>query len=218
MVCNLATRGEFAAITEAEWAGARASEAIPEGIPIWVGLDVAWKWDTTAAVPFWMKDNEHRFFGPAEILTPPRDGNMLDPHLVEAALLRIHTRNPIHTVVMDMSAAAQLASWIVEELGAVVVDRHQTNPFAVQDFNDFMEGLRLGWLKHSGDPGLTQHALNAIARMLPLGDSRFDRPVQSRLGQEQDRRVIDALTAASMVHSTALRVPPPATEANFAWA
>ena len=217
-VCNLPTRGENAAIQEAEWHAAATTDTIPNGTPIWLGLDVAWKWDTTAAVPLWYRDHDYRLLGPATILTPPRDGTSLDPNDVERALLLIHQRTPIHTVVMDTSRAEQLAAWISETFGAIVVDRQQTNALAVEDFDRFMEALRSGWLRHSGDPALTQHALNAVAKVLPFGDARFDRPSQSRLGQDQDRRVVDALTAASMVHSLASVQPETATEANFAWA
>lgn len=217
-VCNLPTRSDDAAVTEAEWATAKTTTEIPAGQSIWLGLDVAWKWDTTAAVPFWMPDHEHRYLGPASILVPPRDGNSLDPDAVEGALSQIHKRNPIHTVVMDMSRAEQLARWIELTLGATVIDRPQTNTFAVQDYDDFMEALRLGWLKHSGDAGLTAHVMNAIAKTLPLGDTRFDRSVQGRISPEQERRVIDALTAAAMVHSTALRAATLDETPQFAWA
>jgi len=47
-VCNLPTRADDAAIQEAEWGNARTKEAIPVGEPIYLGLDVAYKWDTTA--------------------------------------------------------------------------------------------------------------------------------------------------------------------------
>lgn len=208
-VCNLPTRGVTAAITEAEWAAAATADPIPVGEPIWLGLDVAWKWDTTAAVPFWMPEDHRRIFGPATILVPPRDGTSLDPDLVEAALLTIHGRNPIHTVVMDSSRAEQLGRWIETDVGATVIDRPQTNMLAVQDYDRFMEALRSGWLTHQGDPGLTRHALNAIARVLPFGDARFDRPTESRKGPEQERRVIDALTAAAMVHAAAVTMPEP---------
>jgi hypothetical protein len=67
----------------------------------------------------------------------------------------------------------------------------------------------MGWLKHSGDLGLTQHALNAIARVLPQGDARFDRPHTSRFGV-QTTRVVDALIAAAMAHSAAADVVEPA--------
>jgi phage terminase large subunit-like protein len=203
-VCNLPTRGENAAITEAEWFAAKTDEQIPAGIPVSVGLDVAWKWDTTAAVPLWVRDEHYRLFGPAKVLTPPRNGSSLDPNEVERALVQIHERNPIQLVVMDTSRAEQLGAWIESELGATVVDRTQSNKFAAQDFERFMDALRNGWLRHSGDAGLTRHALNAIARVLPYGDARFDRPSQTRQSNEQDRRVIDALTAAAMVNALAV--------------
>jgi phage terminase large subunit-like protein len=215
-VCNLPTRSENAAIQEAEWFAAQTTDEIPEGEPVWVGLDVAWKWDTTAAVPLWWKNSEYRLFGPPKILIPPRDGTSLDPNEVERALVEIHQRNPIHTLVMDESRAEQLATWAAAEFGCTVVDRSQTNQFATDDYSKFMEALRSGWLKHPGDAAFTQHVLNAVARVLPYGDARFDRPSQTRQGGDQDRRVIDALTAASMVH--ALAAVPAETEGLFAWA
>ncbi len=209
-VCNLPTRSDEAAITEAEWAAARTDETIPDHEPIWVGLDVAWKWDTTAIVPFLMRDREHRLLGPAIALVPPRDGGSLDPHLVEGALTALHARNPIHTVVMDPSRAEQLGAWIEETFGSTVIARGQTPALAVYDYERFMEALRSGWLKHSGDPVLTCHALNAVARIDRFGAARFDRSSPTRSGApEQERRVIDALTAAAMVHAQASMQPAP---------
>lgn len=207
-VGNLATRSRYAAIQEAEWYAATAEDLIPVGTPIWLGLDVAWKWDTTAAVPLWWFDKEHRQLGLAKILTPPRDGSSLDPNEVEQALVAIHHRNPIHTVVMDMTKAEQLAAWIESELGATVIDRQQTHTQAAEDYERFMEALRSGWLMHSGDAELTRHVLNAVSRILPRGDARFERPSQTRQGGDQDRRVIDGLTAAAMVNSVAATVTP----------
>jgi hypothetical protein len=68
-----------------------------------------------------------------------------------------------------------------------------------------MEALRYGWLRHCGDDGLTRHALNAGAQVLPGGDVRFTRIKQSRTvsSAEQRRRSIDALVAAAMVHTSA---------------
>ena len=57
------------------------------------------------------------------------------------------------------------------------------------------------------------HVLNAVARVLPRGDARFDRPSQTRISADQDRRVIDALSAASMVHAQAAE-PAPEADAN----
>lgn len=199
--CNLPTRSIMAAIMEAEWDGQKTERRIPEGVPIGAGLDVAWKWDTTALVPLWIESDEFRLFGEATILEPPRDGSSLDPMLVEKAILDLHARNPLHTVVMDTSRAEQLAMWIADSTGAVVIDRSQGNEMQTQDYERFMEALRNGWLYHTGDPVLRQHALNAVARALPNGKARFDREKPNRKSEDQDRRVIDALTAAAMVHS-----------------
>jgi hypothetical protein len=41
--------------------------------------------------------------------------------------------------------------------------------------------------------------MNAVARVLPGGRRRFDRPMSARTAAKQDERVIDALVAAAMV-------------------
>ncbi|MDQ3481692.1 MAG: phage terminase family protein, partial [Actinomycetota bacterium] len=219
LTCNLPTRSDSAAITESEWAKAKTTEGLPEGARIWVGLDVAWKWDTTAIVPLWVRDADFRLLGPAAVLTPPRDGQMLDIEVVKAAFMGIHARNPIHTVVMDPALAADLAQWVTQEMGSTIISRGQSTSLAVVDYQKFMEGLRGGTLKHSGDAGLTQHALNAIARIDRFGAARFDRSTPTRnVASEQDRRVIDALTAAAMVNAQALVQSEPTPEPFAVWA
>ena len=105
---------------------------------------------------------------------------------------------------MDTSNGMDIAAWIEDELGCEVVDRGQSNAYHCADYKSFMEALRQGWLKHTRDENLTRHALNAIARPATYGDLRFDRPHRSRESRhKQDVRVIDALTAAAMVHTEA---------------
>lgn len=202
--CNLPTRSEFAAITEQEWYDAGVDEDIPVGEPIDCGLDLGWQWDTTALVPLWWKDAEHRLLGQAVVLVPPRDGSMLDHHLVEAAFIALNKRNPIRRVVMDITRGEQMATWLSAEIGCEVVERPQGLVAQVDEYERFMEALRHHWLRWAKpNQALTQHALNAIARILPKGDAVFARPVEgSRMARGQDRRVIDALKAASMVHAT----------------
>lgn len=203
-VCNLPTRDSISAIQEGEWRAAIAAEPIPAGEPVWVGLDVAWKWDTTAAVPLWWRPDAHRQLGEARIVVPPRDGTSTNPELIKRELRDIHARNPIHTVVMDSSRAEDIAAWIEQELGCTVLDWPQANSVAAREYDRFMEGLRGGTLQHAGDAGLQQHALNAIAYMLPGGGTKFDRPSQTRISSESNRRVIDALKAAAMVNCAAV--------------
>lgn len=222
LTCNIPARSSLAAITDLEWDAAETTERIPEGMPISCGLDVAWKLDTTAIVPFWLRDLHFRLFADPVILEPPGDGTMLNPHLIEDAFTSIHARNPVVRVVADREKAEQLCSWLEEELGCEVVERGRTNVPASQDYEKFMEGLRGGaepgarrasWIKHTGHQGFRTHAMNAIARRLPGDRTRFDRPTPSRKNpREQHRRVIDCLDAASMVHAVEvaeLDVQPP---------
>jgi len=202
-VCNIATRAGNAAITEAEWAAAAVDEGIPEGEPIYLGIDAGWKWDTFALVPFWAPDPSFRLLGPATILVPPRDGTSMDINLVKQAVLDIHEVNPVELVVMDETRAEDVADWIRTEIGADVVDRTQSNKFAVMDYNAWMEALRNDQLHHTGDKGLATHVLNAVTKLLPGGDARFDRPKKAVNTSDQDRRVIDALVAGAMVHAAA---------------
>jgi hypothetical protein len=127
---------------------------------------------------------------------------------VKGALLEVHELNTIHTVVMDVTRAEDVAAWIESELGAAVIERGQSNAYAVVDYTKWMEALRQRWLWHSNDPELNRHVLNAIARQLPGGDVRFDRASTVRQGGDQESRVIDGLQAASMVHTVASAVPP----------
>jgi phage terminase large subunit-like protein len=217
--CNLPTRADSAAISEREWEAGRVDDEIPAGQPIWLGIDFGWIYDTTALVPMWKRDDDYVLLGPAVVLVPPRDGQQLDPHLIEQALAAVHERNPVHTIVMDTSFGANVMStWIEENLGSDIISRGQTMPQQVEEYERFMEGLRAGWLHHSGDAGLTSHAMNAIARTNRLGATVFDRPSPQRTsGAEQDRRVIDALDAAAMVHAQAM-IPAGVEEGWFAHA
>jgi phage terminase large subunit-like protein len=215
LACDIAARSTQAAVTDKEWDDAhdRDLDEIAEGERIDVGADVAWKHDTFALVPLWRggRDDTHgavtreyRLLGPARILTPPRDGSSMHPDMVKRAFELLNERNPIDAVVIDMERAEDVSAWLEDELAVTVIDRGQSNLAHAEDYENFMSGLRNGTLRHTGDPGLRRHVMHAIARTLPGGRRRFDRPSQSRAKRRQDERVIDALTAAGMVNTFAL--------------
>lgn len=207
--CNRPARSTHAAISDKEWDEAYFAGEIPEGEDVTVGIDVAWKIDTTAIVPLWAGP-KFRLLGDPHILTPPRDGTSLHPDEIKSAIFDLTERYRVTGIAMDTSKAEDIAAWLEDELDLTAAEWGTSNKFAVEDYNSVMDGLRNGTLKHTGSPGLRTHAMNAIARRLPGGDHRFDRPVQSRRNLlEQDRRVIDALTAAGMAVSYSLRQKPP---------
>lgn len=198
--CNRPTRSSETAVTDKEWDDAQVAETIPDGEWIDVGVDVAFKWDTTALVPLW-KGPDYRLLGEPAVLVPPRDGSSLHPDRIKEAFLDLNDRYRIGAIVMDMHRAEDIAAWVEDTLGLTVIDHAQGQTKThVADYEAFMEGLRNGSLRHSGDLDLRAHVLNAIARRLPGGDYRFDRPSTVRgTARAQDSRVIDALTAAAMV-------------------
>jgi hypothetical protein len=207
--CNRPTRSAITAITDREWDDAEVKAEIPLGSSIDVGMDVAFKWDTTAICPLW-NGPDFRLLGAPKVLVPPRDGSSLHPDEIKHALLELAGDYRLGTVVMDMHRAEDIAAWIEDDMGLPVIDHAQGQTRThVQDYEAFMEGLRNGTVKHTGDHDLRAHVLNAIARRLPGGDYRFDRASQVRgNARAQDRRVIDALTAAAMVVEHSNRAAP----------
>jgi phage terminase large subunit-like protein len=216
-VCNLPTRSSSAAIQEQEWYASTSDVVIPEGAVVWLGADFGFRNDTTAIVPLWWRNGEFRLLGETTILVPP-EKQSLDVNLVKRAFMEYAKRYRVETIVLDINRAEDIAQWLDEELGVLVVDRAQTSKPQAEDFERFMVGLRTGVLMHAGDPGLKRHALNAVEKLLPDGGSRFDRSTRSRDGN-QDAVVIDALVAAAMVHSYAVEFHgTPQPEILVAWA
>lgn len=210
--CNRATRAEDAAISDAEWAAAATDVRIPEGAPIDLGVDVGWKWDTTALVPLWVRDARFRLLGPATVIVPPRDGNSLHPDQIKEPLRALNARNPFRRVVMDITHANDIAAWMRAEIFGCtcqpsacshVLEHSQGDIQQAADYDAFMEALRGSVLHHSADADLTSHAMNARAKELPGDRHKFDRKSTSRDAKKQERRVIDALVAAAMVNSEA---------------
>jgi phage terminase large subunit-like protein len=206
--CNRPTRSSVSAVSDKEWDDAETDAVIPEGANVEVGLDVAYKWDTTAFVPLW-KGPMFRLLGPATVLVPPRDGSSLHPDEIKQAAMDLADAYQLDAVVMDMHRAEDLAHWIEDEMGVPVFDHnHSQSKTHVADYLAFMEGLRNASLKHTGDQTLRAHVLNAIAHRLVGGDYRFYRHSEVRQNANaQDRRVIDALSAAAMVVEHSNRAP-----------
>jgi phage terminase large subunit-like protein len=205
--CNLPTRTTTPAVTEKEWREALYADPLPEGVPVVAGLDVGWRYDSTALVPLWT-DGAQRVLGEARILVPPVDGQ-LELAAVERAIVELHERNPISLLVMDISDARDVHDFAVDQLGLDVEVRSVGTKAQVTDYALFMEALRAGELKHTGDPGLTRHVLNATVRLMPLGDAVFARPGLSRNTNAglRDRRQIDALVAAAYANTAVAANP-----------
>lgn len=230
LTCGRPARDDDTAISETEWRALDRVE-IPEGVPVAVGVDFAWRHDTTAIVPLWLPGDGRRVLGRPTVIVPPRDGTSLNPRLVRDAFVAIMERNPITTVALDPQACGeQFAEWIEMHpgvdfdgnpgyeleaglgLGVTAVAVPTSNDVQGKVYTAFMEAIRIGLLCHPHDELLTSHVLNAVAKPIYHDRYRFERIHQSRAASLQDRRVIDALVAASIVHwqqTAGATAPPP---------
>src|SRR6185369_8145042 len=86
--CNRPTRSTKSAVSDKEWDDAEVGGEIPAGSPVTVGVDVAFKWDTTALVPLW-ETPKYRLLGDPIVLVPPRDNSSLHPDEIKEAFLEM---------------------------------------------------------------------------------------------------------------------------------
>ncbi len=212
--CGRPAREQSSAVSEAEWDALPQGE-IPQGVEVAVGVDLGWKFDTTALVPLWVPEPDRRVFGTPVVIAPPRDGTSTPVGVVRDALLSMHARNPIRLVAMDPAAGgSQLGEWLEQPPtgdgsvrwedgggpGIPVVEVSPGNRTQCAAYACFMDAVRGGLIHHPHDPEFTRHVLNAVAKQVSHDRYRFDRHSTSRHARFQDNRVIDALIAAANVH------------------
>ena len=208
--CGQWVRGEHSAIDPADWdALANPATVIPDGSPVYLGWDQAWRGpDTTALVPLWWASEETRVIGDPVILEAS-DVGMVDDRSVTAAIDEIRSRWQIVAIVYDPNAgAAALAMQIGRATGLTLVEYSQRDTSMAMADGRLLEAIRRGQLQHSGHEILRQHVLNAVEKPVAGELFRFTRP------KHGPRVPIDALTALSMAHSTAVAesLKPPEPE------
>lgn len=170
--CGVWMVGQDSAISEKEWKACEVSGCeIPADHPgVFVGIDLGWKWDTTAMVPVCRYGEKVRVHRPT-ILTPPQDGTSLDSEEVFDAAAAMRDRWPDCTFVLDPEAGGeQLAQRIDRELGGDLMTHSQRNRPMCHASQILSEQIAAGMLEHPGDDeGLTRHVLSASAKFVGTG-------------------------------------------------
>lgn len=181
--CGVWVTGENGVIAEQEW---RECEVFGCEIPadadeVVVGIDLGWKWDTTALVPCWQDEDGDIWVSDPTIVEPPRDGTSTPTHVIEGVLLEFADRwgyGESNIAVIDPRAGGeQLAEWISETLGwRVITYSQQPGPMA-QAAQRLHSKIRARKFHHPGDPDYTSQMLAAASK--PVGESwRFVKPKQ----------------------------------------
>lgn len=193
--------GEDGAISAKEWrACADPASVIPGGAEgVHVGIDLGWRWDTTAIVPVRREGRTLTVHCPT-ILVPPRDGTSLNAEVIWSEVAMMAERWPGLTVVIDPEAGGeQLAQRIERELDVEVVAHSQKpSPMALAA-QRLSEAIVAGDLRHPDDEALTRHVLSAAPQSVGEG-WRLVKSAKTKLP-------IDGAIALAMAASIATRPP-----------
>ena len=200
--CNVWSQDDESAISALDWAPlARPGQDIDDGASVIVGIDLGWKWDTTALVPFEPLDDGEGRYGQPVILEPPRDGTMLEEHKVWGAITAMSERWSVRVVLDPNAGGQQFSQRLRDELGLEVLE-HPQDPVPMADAaSRFVEAVRTRKVTHPDDPAFSSHVLSAASK-ITAGD-------KERFVKGPARSPIDALIAAAMAYRIAATVAEP---------
>lgn len=191
---------DFAALDKVGWiAGRKPGLKIPPGAHgVYVGLDTAPKWDTTAIVPVWVDPETGRPRTAGTVVKKsPEPGTQKRMRDAIDVLNDMRKVWPRMTIVFDRNwGGGLIAEQLEEDHGLTVIDHGQGKEFELASML-LGELIDQSGIDHDGHDELTTHILNAVARR-----SRYGR--RWRLEQPRDGRPIDGAAALAMAVNMAL--------------
>lgn len=196
--CGLWSVSEGGVIDPAAWARCGGGLGLLEGDHCWLGMDLGWRRDTTALVPFlYLPDNKHgeqEIVGNPVIIPAPGKGADTKEETIMAGIRLIHERTPVDAIVFDPNAEGHtIAQKIGSELGIKIVE-HSQDPRPMSDSAMALsEAIRAGAILHPDHVGLTSHVLNAGSASIGVGSDRW------RFVKQQESLFIDAAIALAIV-------------------
>jgi phage terminase large subunit-like protein len=198
----------FAAIDRGQWSRLRVNGLeIPagKGVRVFVGLDRASKWDSTAIVPVWKPTDGGKLrVAGATILESPRNGKRRRTSDVGELLETMRCRWPDMVVVFDRNhGGGDVAEELEEQHGLTVIDHDQGKAFDLASMR-LAEYVEEAKLEHDGDKALTTQVLAAVLRET-AGGKRW------RGEAPDDETLVDGFDALAMaVHmATTFEEDPP---------
>ena len=207
-VCGLWVGGENSAYDSVAWRNCAVKNGLKEDEPCWLGVDLGWRRDSTALVPFTYDEAEDlEVVGKASIIPAPNDGSSTPTATVLTAIEAIHKRNPIEVMVLDPNAGGhflveEMRSDRWPELNDIKVIEHSQDPSPMSLASMALgEAIRAGKIVHPyDDGGLTEHVLAAGAKTT-AGE-------KWRIVKQKGGRKIDAAVALAIVRSKRMEKPP----------
>ena len=158
---------------------------------VYVGLDTATAWDTTAIVPVWARPDGHLVTAGAVILKSDVRGARRRMGAVIDVLEVMRERWPNMVVVFDRNKGGGLIAEQFEEThGLTVVDHGQGMPMDVASML-LGELVARQELHHDGNEELTAHMMSAAARITYYG-------TRWRIEQPKSKEPVDGAVALAM--------------------
>lgn len=195
--CNIWTQGEEAWLPIGVWDRNTEPGAIPEGAPVWLGIDLGLKHDTAAIVAVSPEGDNYR--AEAHILTPPTDGTSLDIAEVEAVVRELAAKYDVHAATYDPWRFERSAQ-ILEDEGILMVEHPMTNVRMAPESEALYEAIMRGKIIHDGNAEFTSHVNAGVPTETERG---------WRLTKRKAKDKIDALIALLMAYDLATRQPEP---------
>jgi phage terminase large subunit-like protein len=193
--CGVWMFGEKGAFSDREWRDCEDPKAkiLAGSVGVVIGVDLGWRWDTTAIVPVW-PDKDRLVVGKPTVIVPPHDGSSTPYEDIWAVVADLADEFSHPMFVIDPEAGGQqLAQQIENELDAEVIEHSQKNVPMANAAQKLSEAISSGVLRHPGDQDLTRHVLAAAPR--PVGEGwRLVKPKRSSA-------VIDGAVALAMAVS-----------------
>lgn len=195
--------GEDGVISAVDWhACANPEVGIPRGAHVFVGLDCARVYDTTAVCPVWASPSRDRIITcDAVVLRPPGGGAQLPVSEIAPTIVEMAARWSI-TVVYDPAAAGGLVAEELDRLGIDAVEFPQS-PQGLAAASERLRALIVERkLTHDANPAVTSHVLAAVQRSVGAEGWRIAKP-------RRGGRHVDAAVALAMAAHVALESPAP---------
>lgn len=224
--CGVWLGGENSAFDAVAWRNCGRWPDIAEGTHVWLGVDLGWRYDSTALVPFHfdesqdIPDGSPEVVGLPTIIEAPGDGTSTSHKAVLTAISAIHKRTPIDVIVIDPNAEA---GFLIEQMGdserwpelnSIEVIEHSQNPDPMADAcMGLAESIRAGRIAHpdgSADfkdyPRLRERASALTSHVLAAG-VKSTSGNKWRIVKQKGGRKIDAAVALAMVRAKRLEKP-----------
>lgn len=194
--CNVWTQGEEAWLPIGVWDRCEEPGSIPDGAPVWLGIDLGLKHDSAAIVA--ISEEGDRWRAEARIIIPPTDGTSLDIAAVEAVVREAAEKWDVQSAAYDPWRFERSAQILGDE-GLLMVEFPMNNARMAPASEGLHEAIMGGKIVHDGDPEFASHINSGIPTETERG---------WRLTKRKAKDKIDALIALCIAYDIATRQEP----------